>query len=76
MTPMASFWCPYCKPWTYCTPCSIDNYEFVIAGWVIDLKVNKNYISLTVIAGNMHLWFLKLSYIILVNSLLILHLCA
>ena len=55
MTPMASFWCPYCKPWTYCTPCSIDNYEFVIAGWVIDLKVNKNYISLTVIAGNMHL---------------------
>ena len=33
---MASFWCLYCKLWTYFTPCSsvsIAKFEQVIVGW-------------------------------------------
>ena len=36
MTPMVSFWCLYCWPWTYFTSCSsvsIVNSEQVNAGW-------------------------------------------
>ena len=35
--PLASFWCLYCKLWTYFIPCSsvfIVNFEQVNAGWV------------------------------------------
>ena len=35
---MASFWCLYCKLWTYFTPCysvSIVNFEQVNVGWVL-----------------------------------------
>ena len=39
-SPMASFWCLYCKLSTYFTPffsVSMVNFEHVIAGWVVNV---------------------------------------
>ena len=39
-TPFTSFWCFYCKLWTYFTPCSsvsIVNFEHVNADWDYEL---------------------------------------
>ena len=53
-TPMASFWCLYCKLWTYFTPCSsvsMVNFEHVNAGrvnetdWIIAISINKETIN-------------------------------